>query len=127
MDSSFTTWYDADYPLEDWDGDDSLSRKEHMIIVYQGWQAYKANHFCLLTLGEESVNRAKQLFIKKGELTVSNLKQSNRTMFGSLTKEELHEIIHQVANQCLDTSELTTTKHGSPKLTHVEAKEVVKQ
>jgi len=78
------------------------------------------------TLGEELVNRAKQLFIKKGELTVSNLKQSNRTMFGSLLKEEIHAVIYQVANQCADTSELTTTKQGSPKLLHIEAKAVNK-
>ena len=44
MDSNFITWYDVNYPLEDWDGEDSLSRIEHMRIVYQGWQAYKANH-----------------------------------------------------------------------------------
>ena len=79
-----------------------------------------------MTLGEELVNRAKQLFIKKGELTVSNLKQSNRTMFGSLTKEELHGIIQRVGSLCADTSELTTTKQGSPKLVHIEAKAVVK-
>ena len=42
MDSNFITWYDINYPLADWDGDESFPRSEHMRIVYQGWQAHKS-------------------------------------------------------------------------------------
>lgn len=66
-------------------------------------------------LGSNLINRASELFIKKGELTIGNLKASNSTVFGALSTSELSEIIGTVHEVCGGKLELN--RQGNPRLT----------
>ena len=77
-----------------------------------------------MTLGEDLIDKARRIFIKKGELTFTELKRNNGDTFRTLTKEELTAIIYSV--QEMIGGELTINKQGNPKLIHVEAKAVTK-